>query len=362
MRSLKQQILLLVIGPLIILSICVSVLTGFYMKNRALLATDTKARSDLAAGEAIIELMYPGQWEVRNGILYKGGVKITNNFAPVDKIAGLTGDTVTIFLGDTRVSTTVREKTGERAIGTRVSDEVANQVLKNGHEYIGQANVVGQIFQTAYKPIRDSNGKIIGMFYVGISKKLSDQLISNSLVTMVTITVILTLTVALGAWYFTQWVIIGPLQEITAGTKKVASGQSPGKLEINSTQEIAELANAFNQMVEGLQQIAVHIGKAGATAYEQTELPLTVKPMAALPDISRFQLPKGLNENTQKQIIMLLTETNTFLSAEEAGNQTGISSVTARRYLEFLEKIGLVEVETKYGTVGRPVKLYKYIF
>lgn len=79
MHSLKQQLMLLVIGPLLLLSICGSVLTGMFMKDRAVLATNTKATTDLATGEAIIDLMYPGPWQVKDGILYKGQIKISNN-------------------------------------------------------------------------------------------------------------------------------------------------------------------------------------------------------------------------------------------------------------------------------------------
>ncbi|GAW91084.1 cache domain-containing protein [Calderihabitans maritimus] len=368
MRSLKQQLLFLVIGPLLLLSISTTFIIGIHMKDRAELAAITKAKSDLATGEAIIDLMYPGPWEVRDGVLYKGGVKINNNFIPVDFIANLTGDTVTIFLGDTRVSTTVRNKNGERAIGTKVSDIVATTVLKYGQEYLGEANVVGEYYQTAYKPIRNQQGNIIGMLYVGISKKFSNQMIRNSLITLVIISGGLTLLVALGAWYFTQQVIIGPLQKITMGTREVASGYLGNKLEIKSQNEIGELAAAFNQMVEGLQRLALQISKATGNAGNGAE--------GNLPDENgkkqspgfntekadvEDELPKGLNEVTLRQILAFLESKDIAMSAEEVGEGVNLTRVTARRYLEYLEKNGHVEVELKYGTVGRPVKLYKKI-
>ncbi|ADG82671.1 cache domain-containing protein [Thermincola potens] len=384
MRSLKQQLLFLVIGPLILLSIIGTVITVAYMKDRAILATDTKARCDLATAEEILNLMYPGYWEERNGILYKGDTKITNNFAVVDRIAELTGDTVTIFLGDIRTTTTVREKNGQRAIGTRVSSIVSTKVLKNGELYLGEANVVGQMYRTAYKPIRDANGKIIGMLYVGISKKLSDELLHKSLFTIVGITVILTVLVALIAWYFTQRVIIGPLQEITKSTKELATGQLNQKVEIASKNEIGELAAAFNQMVEGMQSFAMHIARVAGTEVNTVTFPVRqsssepnlvqVKPAVEtnFPASAKndpigldtgyplpVELPKGLNEATLKQILAFIESENRPMSAEEIGEGVNLTRVTARRYLEFLEQIGKVEVEQKYGTVGRPVKLYK---
>lgn len=364
MHSIKQQLLFLVIGPLILLSVLGSIITGIYMKDRALLATDTKAKSDLAAGEEIIDLMYPGPWEVRDGILYKGGVKITNNFAPVDKIAALTGDTVTIFLGDTRVSTTVMNN-GRRAIGSRVSEAVATKVLKHGQEFYGPANVVGEWYETAYKPIRDANGKIIGIFYVGISKKLYNQLIRDSQIVLAAMTAGITLIVAVGAWFFAQRVIISPLQQITMGTKEMAKGHLAAKVEVNSNNEIGELARAYNQMLEGMQQFALHISKAAGKT-DNAELPAAglkvTAPVVAAAEVvagREEELPKGLNEATLKQILNFLEDKDAGMSAEEIGEGVNLTRVTARRYLEYLEKAGRVEFELKYGTVGRPVKLYR---
>jgi len=376
MGSLKQQLMLLVIAPLLLLSVFLTLLIGFHMKDRAILATDTKAKSDLATGEAIINLMYPGPWEARDGILYKGGVKISNNFKPVDEIAEMTGDTVTIFLGETRVSTTVREENGERAVGTKVSDVVATRVLKHGQVYLGEANVVGELYRTAYKPLRDANGKIIGMFYVGISKKLSNQLIHNSLLTIGFISIGLTLAVALGAWYFTQRAIIGPLKRLTEETRGIAVGNPVHKVEVTSHNEIGELAIAFNQMVDGLQRLAVQISKSTA-ATGGTPIPEVVRPVVvtgqgeeATPGegpageedmLKNEELPKGLHETTFRQIMAFLESKGVPMSAEEVGDGVNLTRVTARRYLEYLEKSGRVAVELKYGTVGRPVKLYKPI-
>ncbi|MDH4136000.1 MAG: cache domain-containing protein, partial [Anaerolineae bacterium] len=62
-----------------------------------------------------------------------------NDFTLVDRIKEAAGvDTVTIFFGDLRVSTNVMEK-GERAVGTRVSQEVYDVVLKQGRFYPGEA-------------------------------------------------------------------------------------------------------------------------------------------------------------------------------------------------------------------------------
>jgi methyl-accepting chemotaxis protein len=36
-----------------------------------------------------------------------------------------------------------------------------------------------------------------------------------------------------------------------------------------------------------------------------------------------------------------------------------LSTVTVRRYLDYMEECGLVDVEQEYGAVGRPLKIYR---
>lgn len=70
-------------------------------------------------------------------------------------------------------------------------------------------------------------------------------------------------------------------------------------------------------------------------------------------------VPKGLNEITLKQVYLYLLKEVKALSAEEVAEGVGLARVTARRYLDFLEKSGKVVLELQYGSVGRPVNRYK---
>ena len=107
-----------------------------------------------------------------------GGVLLNRNYEIVDRIKNIVFKdaqykgkeigTATIFLGDLRISTNVMDKEGNRAIGTRASREVYEQVLGKGMPWIHRAFVVDEWYITAYEPIRDVQDKIIGMLYVGM--------------------------------------------------------------------------------------------------------------------------------------------------------------------------------------------------
>ena len=99
----------------------------------------------------------------------------------VDEVARLTGDTVTLFQrvnaeGDMlRVATNVRKADGSRAIGTyipaRNTDGSPNPVVSRvlaGEVYRGRAFVVTDWYVTAYEPVRNARGEVIGMIYTGV--------------------------------------------------------------------------------------------------------------------------------------------------------------------------------------------------
>lgn len=71
-------------------------------------------------------------------------------------------------------------------------------------------------------------------------------------------------------------------------------------------------------------------------------------------------LPKGLNEKTLEQVQEYIQSRSEALSAEEVSDGLGMARVTARRYLEYLQKQGVVTLDLQYGGVGRPVNRYRY--
>lgn len=99
----------------------------------------------------------------------------------VDDVARLAGGTVTLFQrmnregSMLRVATNVRKLDGSRAIGTYIPhtmpDGTPNPVLKvvlAGQTYRGRAFVVNAWYVTAYAPVLDAAGDVVGMIYTGV--------------------------------------------------------------------------------------------------------------------------------------------------------------------------------------------------
>ena len=78
---------------------------------------------------------------------------------------------------------------------------------------------------------------------------------------------------------------------------------------------------------------------------------------------SKTRLPKGLQGKTLEMIIDIIesfTASKKF-DTEEISDKSGISTVTVRRYLDYLEESGKIRSEIYYGTGGRPKSLYRII-
>lgn len=120
----------------------------------------------------IMDLIYPGDFEVRDKQIYKGNISLEGHFELVEDIADRYGADASLFLGNTRYLTTVMNPDGTKAIGTKVAPKVEEYVLNRGQEYFSDEIQVNEnLYFGYYIPIRDSGKKVIGMLFVGTPRK-----------------------------------------------------------------------------------------------------------------------------------------------------------------------------------------------
>lgn len=73
-----------------------------------------------------------------------------------------------------------------------------------------------------------------------------------------------------------------------------------------------------------------------------------------------FNLPKGLTKNTLRKVLIKVTEIgNIPFSTEELVCKVGISRISMRKYVSFLADIHILETNSEYGAVGRPVYMHR---
>ncbi len=196
------------------------------------------------------------------GVIY-GGVLINQNYEIVDEIKqtvyqglkykGEDIGTATIFQNDVRISTNVFNTDGSRAIGTRVSGEVYDQVILAGKQYIGRAYVVNNWYISAYEPIRNMNDEIIGILYVGILEQRYADSRREIIIAYLTITFISTLIAMLLSIRISR-TISQPLSKLVLASRELAKGNFEVKVDIKSNDEMGELASTFNYVTQSLKE------------------------------------------------------------------------------------------------------------
>ncbi len=196
------------------------------------------------------------------GVLY-GGNLLNRNYKIVDKVKetvyqgvkyeGKDIGTATIFQGDLRISTNVMRDDGTRAIGTRVSEEVYEQVLVKGLPWIDRAFVVNSWYISAYEPIRDVKGEIVGILYVGIlEEKFIDM--RNRAIAMFLGIALAGMILALIVSNFLARGVLQPIKRLILASHQWAGGNLDYRVEATAKDEIAELTETFNLMASSLKE------------------------------------------------------------------------------------------------------------
>jgi two-component system NtrC family sensor kinase len=213
------------------------------------------------------------------GVLY-GGILLNQNYDIVDRVKdtifkgekykGKEIGTVTIFQNDLRISTNVTDAEGNRAIGTRVSQEVHDAVLLRGVPWVGRAFVVNHWYITAYEPIKNIAGQIIGMLYVGMLEKPYIDLRNSVMLTFTGIAALCTVLLLIILFFITSS-ITNPLRRMVLATNRIAQGDLNHQVRIGFRDEVGQLAHSFNLMTENLKLANENLIQWGKTLEKRVE-------------------------------------------------------------------------------------------
>jgi two-component system NtrC family sensor kinase len=161
--------------------------------------------------------------------------------------------TATIFQGDLRVSTNVTTNEGSRAVGTRMSPDVADVVLAKGHAYSQRAFVVNGWYISAYEPIRSPSGQIVGALYVGLLE--APYVHRQRLIVGVFLATVLVMAVAtvMLLWLITK-LMLRPIGRVIAMSRRVIGGDLSARVGIRRRGEMGMLLQAIDDMADAVAQ------------------------------------------------------------------------------------------------------------
>ena len=177
--------------------------------------------------------------------------------ALLDALKQEMGCEFTIFHGDERAYTTIQQN-GQRAVGTRLSSEVAGIVLNQGKSYVGKTTILGEEHLCSYVPTYDAGGKINGLIFAGIS--MSDAMRQISLTVILSclagVALIIIGIMIIGAYI--KRVVSAPLFRLTILAQTLEQGDlgvnqhQTMAVRIDSNDEIGVLSKSFDNTISRL--------------------------------------------------------------------------------------------------------------
>ena len=161
--------------------------------------------------------------------------------------------TLTVFEGDVRIATNVVTPSGERAVGTRASPEVARRVLGEGRSWNDRALVLDRWTITRYEPLRAPGGEVVGMLYAGLDEAPYVAAGRRNVAMFLTSIGALTLLVSALVWWLGRRVA-RPLSALTSAAATLGGGgRQPIDVAESDPTEIRILGETFNRMADQIQ-------------------------------------------------------------------------------------------------------------
>lgn len=189
------------------------------------------------------------------GVVY-GGLLLNSDRRLVDRISRVVfrrGDSVakdagntTIFLDDVRIATTVPDNSGQPAVGSLMSAEV-HAAVSRGERWTGSAFVLNERHFSAYEPLRDYRGAVIGALYAGMPERPYRELRWQMNLIFSTVLFFVTLVgIGLSAWLGSS--LARPIKALEEGVRRIAASEALPDIPAQGSDEIASLAGEFNVM------------------------------------------------------------------------------------------------------------------
>jgi methyl-accepting chemotaxis protein len=243
-------------------------------------------------GERVLQdrLAAKGVPAVRGTNLGFGSWVANGDFSVVDDVKRLTGADTTIFEdidgSPTRVSTTVVKLDGTgRAVDTVLMGP-ALAAYRQGASYAGVNPIAGRDFITRYDPIRDANGKIIGITFAGLPLTAMYEAVTRTM-TLIVLAALVVLALSLTTLTLVARAIgrdldavsarlgaivdedvagfVGTFRAIARGDLRASFHSSRDELAIRGKDEIARLTSSYNRLGAGMSELGAELNASTAS-------------------------------------------------------------------------------------------------
>lgn len=208
-------------------------------------------------------------------------VQSLSNASYLNELKKITDCEFTVFLGDTRICTTI-QKDGKPQTGTKMNSNVKDTVLTRKQPYTGKTEILGNSFMASYKPLLDADGNAIGAIFAG--KNVADTEKQSNMVVFISIglAAFLLLASMIVLRIVMKKLVKYPLNSVAALADNLAEGniglsdKEAVNLTVHSKDEVGNVADALRNTVDSLQKYVGEISSV-LSAISAGDLTVTTK-------------------------------------------------------------------------------------
>lgn len=205
------------------------------------------------------DLLHEGDYMLeKNGNVasfVKGDYELTGDFSIIDKFAETTDSEISIFYKDTRMITTLKDKSGTRLVGSGANPIVIKDVVDNKtSKFYNKVNIEDKEYFAYYRPIITSQGACVGMIAIAKDSKDVNALVTKSTAPITTMMVVIMCLAFLASYIYSSRLgkAISKLQKSLA---KIAKGELQSEVDYGikkRNDEIADIADSISIMQNSL--------------------------------------------------------------------------------------------------------------
>lgn len=271
--GIMAQLLMLCVIPMVIMVACITVYAISTMRSMVHDTTMEGLQNLCQSVFAAYDALDTGAYRMEGDMLFKGDYNVSENVDIIDSFVEGSNADVTIFYGDTRRATSLRDKdTGERILGTKASDAVIKTVLNEKKTYeTDSVTINGETYYAFYMPALDASGNCVGMVFAGQPATEANAKINQSSMMILGIAVLILIVALLVCAK-----IASAIARVVVQTEGLLSSLAEGDLNLTvnerilkRTDEIGKIGHAVQRLLEELQNIIGDIKKNTATLKKQ---------------------------------------------------------------------------------------------
>ncbi|HEY3272624.1 MAG TPA: PAS domain S-box protein, partial [Methanocella sp.] len=171
----------------------------------------------------------------------------------MDRIASESGGFSSVYQGDVRVATSLKDTGGNRLVGTKLDADIYARV-QNGQTVTGIFPDNGQQLFKHVLPLKDSNGKVIGALVTGYDVSGDVASINNTMLSSMGIGAVIAVLGAL-AGFFVVGRTVKPINKLVVAANGVAAGDLDTPIETGANGgEVGVLTESVKKMVVNIKE------------------------------------------------------------------------------------------------------------